>query len=120
MENIENLGPQQFVYKLEKLSKRGWGTNMRVVSLDENYLSYYRKVPDTFVLNELTGLAKPKCQLKLTKIKNIAIIDEAVAMKNKKLKGKSQKIIKISFLTDGLLYNGDPDSEDEKIKSARS
>ena len=119
-EQNQKYETQQFVYKLEKLSKRGWDTNPRVVSLDKDYLSYYRKVPAQFTLNELTGLSKPKCQLKLARIKNIAIVNEESASKNKKLKGNSFKIIKITYMKDGVLKNGDADSDDEKIKSARS
>ena len=37
-----------FAHKVEKLSRRGWATNRRVLTLDENHLCYYSKVPRKF------------------------------------------------------------------------
>ena len=88
-----------------------------MVTLDENYLSYYRDTPKGFAFGfeqvESLNIA-PKFKLKLKCIRNIEILHKLIAKKNSKLKGKSQKIISICFLKEHSLLKGrDSDSHNE-------
>ena len=39
---------QVFMEDLGKVSNKGWSVHKRVLELDKDYLSYYRKVPPNF------------------------------------------------------------------------
>ena len=103
-----------------KVSNKGWQTHQRVVTLDENHLSYYRKVPKEFEEDKFEALEseKPKQVLKLLSIVEVCQVAEEDTKKFMKLKDKKAGsiFIKIIFSKDGLVKqakDGDQDHDSD-------
>ena len=100
---------QQFCEVLPKLSNKGWATHDRVLVLDSNSVSYYRKVPKNFdkdgkcfpanaTVQKLTD--GPKQSVNLKSVTGISIVEHMDKKKFGKLKSleAEKKYLKIEFL----------------------
>ena len=124
---------QEFAASLSKLSNRGYALHRRLVVLNENFLSYYRRVPKDFQTEGALGKANPKLSVRLDKVTSIELLGEIDHKKFRKLKSPDTKLlyVKIVFEKDALVKGQvtdrdldsdeerDEDDQEEQVKNQR-